>query len=359
MLINPMLLTFIVLFMHSQNSNAISLQSYHLAGLFTTALRLVVGWTYFSAFWRRLILENKLDPEAAGYIGEKFNHFLPNALGIKGIIEYLVSHPEALWWAMAIFTIAEGIVGLLFMLGLFTRFMSIGVFSLAMGILLGSGWLGTTCLDEWQIGILGIASGFTIFLSGGGKYTVDHWLSSGQFRLSKSKWFSWFGSGVLPLAVNRLQGLVFSGSLFILFLTLFTNQYFHGGVWGTLHNKSVKPKVEITDARIVQQQLSFTVFRVEGADVYGSFLIGITLKRDDGTLVLEKEGKALAQFLPEHIDNQYVAKVKPGKHSLVIPLGAKARLHIDDVVLSDLSKGVYQLILTDISGATWTAAIQI
>jgi thiosulfate dehydrogenase [quinone] large subunit len=43
-------------------------------------LRLVIGWTYFSAFWRRLILENKLDPETAGYIGEKFNHFLPNAL---------------------------------------------------------------------------------------------------------------------------------------------------------------------------------------------------------------------------------------------------------------------------------------
>ncbi len=41
-----------------QNKNL--LQSYHLAGLFTLTLRLVVGWTYFSAFWRRLILENKL-----------------------------------------------------------------------------------------------------------------------------------------------------------------------------------------------------------------------------------------------------------------------------------------------------------
>ena len=51
--------------------------SYALAGLFTLALRLVVGWTYFSAFWRRLVLENKLMPDTAGYIGEKFNHFLP------------------------------------------------------------------------------------------------------------------------------------------------------------------------------------------------------------------------------------------------------------------------------------------
>lgn len=69
--------------------------SYDLAALFALVLRVVVGWTYFSAFWRRTILENKLDPELPGYIGEKFNHFLPNAMGIKPIIEYLVTHPEA------------------------------------------------------------------------------------------------------------------------------------------------------------------------------------------------------------------------------------------------------------------------
>ncbi len=118
------------------------LDAYSIAGLFTLSLRMVVGWTYFSAFWRRLVLENKLIPDAPGYIGEKFNHFLPNAFGIKPMIEYLVSTPDVLWWAMVIFTIIEGIVGLLIMLGFFTRLMSIGVFSLATGILLGSGWLG-------------------------------------------------------------------------------------------------------------------------------------------------------------------------------------------------------------------------
>ena len=73
--------------------------------------------TYFSAFWRRLVLENKLIPDSTGYIGEKFNHFLPNSIGIKPIIEYLVSTPDLLWWAMVIFTIIEGVVGLLYMLG--------------------------------------------------------------------------------------------------------------------------------------------------------------------------------------------------------------------------------------------------
>src|SRR5690606_34539815 len=118
----------------------------NMAGLFTLSLRWVIGWTYFSAFWRRLILADKLIPEEAGYIGEKFNHFLPNALGIKPIIEYLVANPDALHKAMVTFTIVEAIVGLFIMLGLFTRLMSVGVFLLASGILLGAGWLGTTCL---------------------------------------------------------------------------------------------------------------------------------------------------------------------------------------------------------------------
>ena len=84
----------------------------------------------FFSFLETLILENKLIPDMPGYIGEKFNHFLPNALGIKPMIEYLVTNPDVLWWAMVIFTIIEGIVGLFIMLGLFTRLMSIGVFSL-------------------------------------------------------------------------------------------------------------------------------------------------------------------------------------------------------------------------------------
>lgn len=339
--------------MNNNNSQS----AFMTAGLFTLPLRLVTGWTYFSAFWRRLILENKLDPDAAGYIGEKFNHFLPNALGIKPVIEYLVTHPDSLWWAMAAFTLIEGIVGLLFMLGSFTRLMSIGVFSLAMGILLGSGWLGTTCLDEWQIGILGLASGFTIFFSGGGKHSLDYWLSSKSFKLTHQKWFAWLGSGVLPTKPNRLHKIVFSGAIIILMISLFTNQYFHGGVWGTLHNKSVKPKIEIMEADIDQDILSFSVFRVEGADVYGSFLIGITLTSSNGNIILEKNNRDLAAFPENNITNTYVAKVKPGKHSLVIPLGAKAKLTIRDNALGNLPGGNYQLTLTDISGLTWTENI--
>lgn len=329
--------------------------AYTLAGIFTLSLRLIVGWTYFSAFWRRIVLENKLIPDSPGYIGEKFNHFLPNSLGIKPIIEYLVSTPDLLWWAMVIFTIVEGIVGLLYMLGFFTRLMSIGVFSLAFGILLGSGWLGTTCLDEWQIGILGVSAGFTIFLSGGGKYSLDYLL---QPKL-KNKWLTWITSGELPLPVKHISKVAISGAVVLFTLSLYTNQTFHNGVWGPLHNKSVKPKIEISDANIDHGSLSFKIYRVEGADVYGSFLIGITLKDSNGKVVFQENGEELALFPLININNDYIAKVVPGKHSLIIPLGSKATLTIRDNNLKNLPVGQYELILTDISGITWSKNIAI
>jgi len=323
------------------------------AGLFTLSLRWVIGWTYFSAFWRRLILENKLIPEEAGYIGEKFNHFLPNALGIKPIIEYLVSHPEALQISMVIFTIVEAIVGLFIILGLFTRLMSIGVFSLAMGILLGSGWIGTTCLDEWQIGVLGVASGFVLFLTGSGAYSLDNYLMNRSYGFTDRKWFAFLGSGELP--IKNIAPKVLIMSVFILGLALFTNQYFHGGVFGTLHNKSVKPKVEISNIRQDGSQLTFQMFRVEGADVYGSFLIGIQILDQDGQVVMSIGQDELARFPKEKIDNHYVAKIKSGRHSLIIPLGAKADMTVD---LGDIAlKENYRLKLIDISGMEWTAAL--
>ena len=331
-------------------------KAYVLAGIFTLSLRLIVGWTYFAAFWRRLVLENKLIPDATGYIGEKFNHFLPNSIGIKPIIEYLVSTPDLLWWAMVIFTLVEGIVGLLYMLGFFTRLMSIGVFSLAFGILLGSGWLGTTCLDEWQIGILGVSAGFTIFLSGGGKYSLDYLLLP---KLSKNKWLVWLTSGELPLSIKQFSKVAISGAVLLFILTLYTNQVFHNGIWGPLHNKSVKPELKISNAKIQEDILTFKVYRIEGADVYGSFLIGITLKDENGKTILQKNGEELARFPLTRIKNDYVAKVAPGKHSLIIPLGSKATLTIRSDVFMDLPKSDYELILTDISGITWKEKITV
>lgn len=328
--------------------------STNIAGLYTLAIRWVIGWTYFSAFWRRLILDNKLIPDEAGYIGEKFNHFLPNALVIKPLITYLVTHPDALQVAMIAFTLIEAIVGLCMILGLFTRLMSIGVILLATGILLGSGWLGTTCLDEWQIGVLGIAGGCTIFLTGSSQYAVDQHLINKNVSFTKTKWFNYLGSGILK--IKKLHQFSLVTALLIFALTLYTNQYFHGGVFGTLHNKSVKPKIEISDIMVKNDSLEFQLYRTEGADVYGSFVIGIQLLDQNDDILTQLDQEALSKYPLQNIKNHYIAKIKPGKHSLIVPLGAKAilSLNVDPKIINNIR----YVKLIDISGIEWISAIK-
>ena len=318
------------------------------AALILLPLRLVVGWTYFSVFWRRAILADKLDPGAAGYVGEKFNNFLPGALGIKPVISFLVLHPDILKWSMIAFTMVEALVGLCLMLGIFTRTMGVSAMLLAFGILLGAGWLGTTCLDEWQIGILGIASGVAFLLGGGGEYSVDALLRRKGFSFTRSRRFTWLASGELKVG----KPAVVIGAAAVLSVTLVTNQYFHGGVYGPLHNKSIKPVVEISDASITDGGLRFTVYRTEGVDVYGSFLVSVALL-DDGKTIFKIAGPQLSQLPKSDIVNYHVAAVKPGTCGLVIPLGAKARISLNTGTAAIDKNRSYALSLTDVSGVRW------
>lgn len=234
--------------------------------------------------------------------------------------------------------------------------MSLAVFGLAFGILLSAGWLGTTCLDEWQIGILGAACGLMLFLSGGGHYSVDRVLCERLPKLGQRKSLRWLTSGEISVR----EPAVLAGSLAVLALALFANQHFHGGVYGPLHNKSVAPQIEITDARIDGGSLRFQVFRTEGADVYGSFLIGVSVRNDStGDTVVQLDGTQLSRLPEAAIANCYVAKVKPGAHSLVVPLGAKAQLTIPTEKTRWDATHPYTLVLTDISGATWEQAVSI
>ena len=175
-------------------------------------------------------------------------------------------------------------------------------------------------------------------------------------KFTLTKWFPFVGSGVLP--IKKLKPIILGGAIGIFALTLFTNQYFHGGVFGTLHNKSVKPKLELRDAIIENNKLTFEVYRVEGVDVYGSFLIGIQLLDESGAILMHKNGDDLAKYPLQDISNHYVAKVKPGVHSLIIPLGSKADMTVD---LSEFAFAEAQpttLKLIDISGAEWEIELE-
>lgn len=327
------------------------------AGTLLMPLRLIIGWTYFSAFWRRLILDNKLLPDGPGYLGEKFNHFLPNAFLIQPAIEFFVTHPELLWWKLVFFTIVEGVVGLALMAGLFTRAMGIVTSLLALGILLAAGWLGTTCVDEWQIGILGIGGGLAFAYAGGGRYSLDCLLNRrfGEGRPGVLSWSRSLKPGTAPF----MGKLVIITSILAFGLALLTNQVFHNGVWGDLHNMSKRPVVELSHARLDGDELTVRFYRVEGADVYGSFAIGLRVLDDSDNIVVAWSGEDLSQLSTAAIANEYIAKIKPGAHSLILPLGAKADVSLQHPDLREIEPGTYRVELLDISGLSWTTPLQI
>ena len=304
-----------------------------------------------------MVLENKLIPDQAGYIGEKFNHFLPNALFVDSAIEFFVSHPTLLWWKLLLFTLFEGVVGLALILGLVTRVAGIATSLLAMGILFGAGWLGTTCLDEWQIGILGVAGGLLIASAGGGRFSLDHQLTGRLPRLMNHPLVA-LATGLSPSA-RHSSILAVGGAVFTFSITLFTNQVFHGGVWGKLHNLSVKPRVELSNLAVKGDALSVQFYRVEGADVYGSFAIGLKVLDSAGNVVASWDGRHFSTLAAEDIHNHYVARVQPGAHSLVLPLGARGDVTLRSESLKRLSPGHYTVELVDISGLSWTAPLVI
>ncbi len=330
----------------------IKLQSQHYTQYLPLIIRLVTGWIYFSAFWRRTALANKLDPEAAGYIGEKFNNFLPNALFIKPMIQWLVENPEALWINMVVFTVIEGIVGLFLILGLFSRLAALGASLLALGILLGAGWLGTTCLDEWQIGVFGIITGAYLFFSGGGAYSLDS-----KLNLS-SKFQFWMSQDLSTRFSNRgISRAIIIVSLAALAITLGTNQYFHGGVWGTLHNLSKNPKIELYSASLQKGSVSFEAMRTEGIDTYGSFVIEARLTDGTGNVLYTWDDRQLAALPQTAVVNRHVSKVKTAAHGLEFPLGALASIKLP------LKEKVYEqkglkIILEDVSGKTWSRTLE-
>src|SRR5690625_3578576 len=120
---------------------------------------------------------------------------------------------------------------------------------------------------------------------GGVKYSLDEYFLREKEPFTQKKYFSLLGSGVLNLKEKTISISVLVGSILIFGLTLFTNQVFHGGVWGTLHSKSVRPNLVITDAKFAYSQLKCMLDRVEGADVYGSFLIVVQLLNENGEIV--------------------------------------------------------------------------
>jgi len=316
-----------------------------------TPIRLILGWQFCSAFLRRMLnAPEKLDPTSPAYVGHAFNHFLPHSLFIKPFIKYLIIHPEILYYFLVTFTIIEGLVGIGLLLGFFTRIAALGATLLALGILLGSGWLGSTCVDEWQIGITGIGIGLVVLSLGAGVFSLDQLF----FKNRQSKFLQYISSGDLNLRGKQIKLLALSFSFIAMFITLFTYQALHNGLYGKLYNLSKKPKLEIANPLLEKNgTLRLTLYRTDGPDTYGAFITKILLINKDNKLikVFDLNNKDLGK---DQIKNYYFNKVAPNNNSLVVPLGAKATITLLAQNGTKPENGIYKVEVIDISGLQWS-----
>lgn len=330
---------------------------WELAATMMTPVRWVLGWMFFSAFWRRAVLAPvKMDPNSPNYVGHKMNAFLPHAFLIKPMLTYLFVHPSAFHGFMLIFTLIEGLCGLVLILGFFTRLSSLGITLLSWGILFGSGWMGSTCLDEWQIGTMGVAGGLILMITGSGLWSLDHLWQRKYPQIGEKTWLKLLGSGDFSSSAVKRVTLTFSIVAFA--LTLFTNQLFFSGVWGfvgKLHNFSKQPNIALSRTTLgTNGTLKLQVYRNGGPDTYGSFVVAIAVKNSSGKVVERYTPKQLAQIKPNQIKNGYPNKVKAGKFALIVPLGAKAQLSLAAPKHTTLQSGNYTVTVADVSGLHWT-----
>ncbi len=151
-------------------------------------LRFILGFQFLTAWARRYLnAPSKLDWYAKSNIGHKFSTMMPHALPpIRAMIQWLILHPHWAWAFLIGFTWIEFTVGLFLLTGTLTRLAALGGALLSFGMLFGNGWLGTACIDEFQIGTVeGIGSMILLFV-GSGSLGVDHWIHKywdGHLRL--------------------------------------------------------------------------------------------------------------------------------------------------------------------------------
>ncbi len=332
------------------------------AGLVLTPARWIAGFMFLSAFIRRVISQPvKLDPTAKEYVGHSFAHFLPHSIVITPFINYLVQHPHVLFPFMLAFTTLEGIAGLFLILGLLTRLSSVGSGLLSLGILLGSGWLGSTCVDEWQIGSLLVGLAGVIALSGGGPISLDALLLKRRPSLEGQSWFRLLFSGD---NTQRTDGRSLRTSVIVTgivtgFIMLGTYQAFHNGLWGKLYNDSKLPQVSITGQSVATNgALDLTLYRSGGPDTYGAFIVAIKVL---------SQGKAVELYTPKQIsalpksaikNALKLSQAKVNHFALVLPLAAKASIVLPPAApkLSLASGEKVNVIVYDVSGQKWSTS---
>ena len=187
-----------------------TLSSWELVAYAMLAVRFVQGFIYWGGGSRRFIYApQKLDPNAANWMANKFQGSMPGAiLGTGQIVNFLLHHFDLLYAGIIIFSAIELFSGLFLILGLLTRVSALTTIGLSTALMLLFGWEGATCLDEWTMAACNFGMGVALFAAGSSAFSLDAVIAKHHPTLATTSWFPWVASGPLPARMFRPFAIV-------------------------------------------------------------------------------------------------------------------------------------------------------
>ncbi|MEL5847833.1 MAG: TQO small subunit DoxD [Candidatus Igneacidithiobacillus chanchocoensis] len=334
------------------------------------AVRFVQGWIYWGGGSRRFIYgPQKINP-AGHWMAYKFQTAMPGAiLGTSHLVSFLLHHFILLYAGVIIFSAVELISGAMLISGFLTRLAAILTLGLSFTLMLLFGWQGATCIDEWTMAASNFGMGITLFLVGGGAYSIDNWLLKKKPALAQRAWFRWLGgSEPLPLSDAAFKKLALTLFWIAVVFIVATYSYYRGSVITPFHGDPTGVKIHHIQMRDLQiapdGSVTVHMYVNAGTASVPAHIISARLLNAHGKVVEVWSGKQLSHLPAINIHNDYdYQKISPDSVlGLKAGLGAAATVHLpvsDSSGFIGTGDGPYQLQVLDINGKTMSISAHI
>ena len=342
-------------------------RGWHLAAIALLAVRFVQGWIYWGGGSRRFIYgPQKLDVHGH-WMAYKFQTAMPGAiLGTDHLVAFLLHHFTLLYAGVIIFSAIELVSGLMLIVGLYTRLAALATIGLSFVLMLLFGWQGATCIDEWTMAASNFAMAITLFLAGGGAYSIDNWLLSRKPGLAQNGLFRWFG-GALPLPVSEDAFKKLALTLFwiaVVFIVA-TYSYYRGSVFTPFHGGPVSPAKhhwKLDSARLQKDgSVIFHAYVDAGTAAEASNVLEAMLVNTSTGKPVEKWNCSALSSLPKSAFSNDFAyqQIHAGKFGITGPVGAMATVRLPSTIPSgeSIGHGSYILELISVNGHVWKAPV--
>jgi uncharacterized membrane protein YphA (DoxX/SURF4 family) len=342
-------------------------RGWHLAAIALLAVRFVQGWIYWGGGSRRFIYgPQKLDVHGH-WMAYKFQTAMPGAiLGTDHLVAFLLHHFTLLYAGVIIFSAVELISGLMLIFGLYTRLAAVATLGLSFVLMLLFGWQGATCIDEWTMAASNFAMGTTLFLAGGGAYSVDNWLLSRKPELAQNGLFRWFGGALpLPLSDDAFKKLALILFWIAVAFIVATYNYYRGSVFTPFHGGPVSPAKHHwkLDGATLQRNgdVIFHAYVDAGTPADPSNVLEAALIDASTEKPVEKwSGSALSSLPKSAFSNDFAyQQIHTGRFGITGPVGAQAIVRLPSTMPSGetIGQGSYVLELVSVNGHVWKASV--